>query len=119
MRNGVGFLGTRDLDHSLCDQRTRDACPEEILALVNCAGLKHRKDEIAREFFLEIIDVTFGRAGVHRLFFQAVEFFLLADVGAKGDNLRLKIVFEPAEDHRRVEAARICQDDFHNRNRRS
>src|SRR5438552_2562949 len=111
--DGISVFGERNLDHSFGDERTRDACPEEILALVNCAGLKHRKDEIAREFFLEIFDNAFRCAGFQRLLFQAVEFFLLADIGAKGDNLRLKIVFEPAEDHRRVEAARICQDDFH------
>src|SRR5437870_10059089 len=84
VRDGISVFGERNLDHSFGDERTRDACPEEILALVNCAGLKHRKDEIAREFFLEIFDNAFRCAGFQRLLFQAVEFFLLADIGAKG-----------------------------------
>ena len=70
----------RDLDHALGDQRPRDAGAEEILALVNRAGLHHRENEIAREFLLQIIDVNLGRAGLLRLFFEAFEFLFLADV---------------------------------------
>ena len=62
---------------------------EEVLPLVNRARLHHRKDEVAREFLPQIIDVNLGRAGLERLLFEAVEFLLLPDVRAEGDHLRV------------------------------
>ena len=103
----------RDLDHALGDQRARDAGAEEILALVNRAGLDHREDEVRGEFLLEIIDVDFGCAGLHRFFVEAFEFLLLADVGAEGDHLRVVFFLDPGQQHRGVEAAGVCENDFH------
>src|SRR5581483_11219648 len=93
--------------------RPGDAGPKEILVLVNRAGLHHRKDEIAREFLAQIVDVKLGSAGLQRLFAESLEFFLLPDVRAKGDHFRLVFFLDPREQDRRVESARICQHNFH------
>src|ERR1017187_5840301 len=99
MRKRLRFLLLRDLDHSFGDERTGDAGAKKILSLVNRAGLHHRKNKIPRKFFLKIVDVTFGSAGLLRFFFQALEFLLLPDVGAKSDDLGLIIFFEPPENN--------------------
>ncbi len=56
-------FAVRDLDHALGNERTGDAGAEEILILVNRAGLHHWENEIAREFLLQVVDVNLGRAG--------------------------------------------------------
>ena len=113
MRDRLGFFLSRDLDHSFRDERTGNAGAEEILPFVNRAGLDHWKNEIARELFLEIVDVTFGSAGAQRFLFQTLEFFLLTNVRAERDDFGLIIFLEPAENDRRVEPARIREDNFH------
>ena len=113
MRDCLRVLGTRDLDHSLRDKRTRDARAEEILVLVNGAGLEHWKNEIASEFFAQIFDDAFRCASLQRFRFQTREFFFLTDICAKGDDLSLIIFLEPMENYRCVESARISEDNFH------
>src|SRR6266404_3535035 len=105
MRDHLGFFLSRDLDHSFRDKRTGDARAEEILTFVDRTGSDHRKNEIARELFLKIVDITFEGAGAQRFLLQTLEFFLLTDVCAKRDDFGLIIFFEPAENNRGVEPA--------------
>src|SRR5439155_20223411 len=90
-----------------------NAGAEEVLALINSAGLDHRENEIARELALEINDVTFRRARLFGLRCEPFEFLLLADVGTEGDDLGGIGSLEPREDDRGIEPAGICQNDFH------
>ena len=113
--DGVGLFLFGDGNHALGDERPGDAGAEVILAFVNRAGLNHRVDEVAREFLLQIGDVNFGRAGFLRLRFEAAQFLLLPDVRAEGDHLGVVGFLEPRKQHRGVEAARICQNNFHER----
>ena len=87
--------------------------PRKILPLVERPGLDHREDEIARELLAQIIDLAAARAGPERLRLQAVEFLRLAHIRAKRDHLRLVRFLQPTEDDRRVQPARIRDDDFH------
>src|SRR5260370_16884072 len=68
---------------------------------------------MAWEFLMGILDIAFGGNGVECLFLQAGEFLFMADIGAKGDDFGLIIIFEPPKDNRRVETAGICENDFH------
>src|SRR2546423_8180498 len=97
MRNRIRFFNARDLDHSLGDERPRDTRPEKILAFVNRAGLKNRKNKIAREFFLKILDHAFGSTGPQRLVLETGKLLFLSDVGAEGNDLRLIVFFQPAK----------------------
>src|SRR5204862_7023302 len=63
--------------------------------------------------FLKVVDVELRSAGLARLFVEAFEFFLLADVRAEGDHLGVIFFFKPREEDRGVQAARICQHDLH------
>ncbi len=106
-------VGVGDLDHALGDERPGDARAQEILPFVERARLDHRKDEVARELLAEIVHLAAARAGRERLGFQAVEFLLLADIRAERDHFRPVRLLEPTEDDRRVQTARIRDDDFH------
>ena len=55
----------------------------------------------------------FDRAGAERFRFQPRELFFLPDVSAERDDLRLIILLEPAKNDRRIEPARIRENDFH------
>ena len=111
--HGLGLFLRGDLDHALGDERPGDAGAQEILALVDRAGLDHREDEVARELLLQVGDVALGRAGAFGLGFQALEFLLLADVGAEGDDLGVILFLEPGEDDGGIESARISENNLH------
>ena len=69
MRDCLGTLAARNLDHPLRDQWAGNTGPQKILILVKRRGLKHWENEITRKFVLQIIDVAFGGPGFQRLFF--------------------------------------------------
>ena len=113
MSDRVRFFSTRDLDHSLRNQWTRDTRAEQILVLVNRAGLEHRENEIAREFLSQIFDDAFRRAGFQCFLLETGQFLFLTDVGAESDDLGLIIILQPAKNDRCIEAAGVCENDFH------
>ena len=113
MRNGPGAFALGDLDHALGDQRPRDAGAEKILPLVDGSRLHDRENEIARELLPQIVHLATGRARGERLGFEAVEFFLLADIGAKRDHLRVVRLLEPAQDDGGIQPSRISDNDSH------
>ncbi len=115
MRDGIGLFPAGDLHHPLGNERARDARAQKILVLVNRRGLHHRENKIPRELLPQIIDIDLGRAGCARLLFEALEFFLLADVGAESDHFRLIFLPQPRKENRGVESPRVSQDDFHSR----
>ena len=86
MRDGLRSLFVRDFDHASSDQRARNACAKEILSLIKSSRLHHRKNEIPRELFAEIINVTLAGSRLERLCFKAIQFLLLTNVRAKGNH---------------------------------
>ena len=96
--DGLGLFLPGNLNHALGDERAGDAGAQEILALIDRAGLEHGEDEVAGEFLLQVGDVTLGRAGAFGLGFEALEFFFLPDVGAERDDLRVILFLEPRQD---------------------
>ncbi len=111
--DGAGPFLQGDLDHALGDQRARDGRAEEVLAFIDGVGTHHRENEVLGELGLEVVDVDLARAGRQRLFLQALELLRLADVGRERDDLGFVVFLEPLQNDRGVQAARICQYDFH------
>jgi hypothetical protein len=83
------------------------------LALVNGAGAQHGEDEIARKFFLEVINVNLGSSGFNGFLVETLEFLLLADVSAEADHLGIVFFLDPRHEDRGVKTARISENDFH------
>ena len=105
MGDGLSLFLPGNLDHAFGDERAGDAGAQEILALIERARLEHGEDEVAGEFLLQVGDITPGRAGAFGLGFEAVEFFLLPDVGAERDDLRVILLLEPCQDDGGIEPA--------------
>ncbi|MND97227.1 hypothetical protein D3C80_895430 [compost metagenome] len=112
--DGVGAQLAGDLDLALGDQRTRDRGAEQILAFIEGVGAEHREDEVAHELFAQVVDedVLGLDAQLQRLLLGWGQFFALAQVGGEGDDLRTVFLLQPLQDDRRVQPARIGEDDF-------
>src|SRR5688572_29454752 len=113
MRDVSGAFLLGDFDHAFGDERARDAGAEEILVFVDRPRLDHRKNEIARELLLEVVDVDLRSARGHRFLIKAFEFLLLPNVSAKGNHFSLILFLNPREEHRGVEPPRVCQNYLH------
>lgn len=57
-------------------------------SLIDCPSLEHRKNKVARELLLQIINIAFLCPGFKSLLFETVEFLGLAYVCAESDDLR-------------------------------
>ena len=112
MGDRVGAFGAGDFDLALGDHRARDRGAEQVVALVDGVGAHHRKHEVARELFAQVVDVEFARAGPERLLLEAGGFLSLADIGAIRDHLAVIKIVHPAQDDRGVEPAGIREHQF-------
>ncbi|MNW57186.1 hypothetical protein D3C74_349700 [compost metagenome] len=101
-----------DVHHTLRNQRTGNACAKQVLTLIQSARLEHRVDEVTREFIAKIIDVDLRRAGCEGFFLQAIQFFLLADIGCKSNNLRIIGFFQPFQNNRGIQPAGVGEHNF-------
>ena len=109
--DGVAALGLCGLHHRLGDHGTRDRRAQEVVALVDRVGAKHRETEVARELFAQVGDDALLRARRARLLVQAVELLSLTHVSAEGDDRNVVLLLQPGEDHGGVEAAAVGEED--------
>ena len=112
MRHRVGADLFGDLDLPLGDQGPRDRGAKQILALVKGVGAEHREDEIAHEFLAQILDEDLLDPHALGLFPRRPELLALADIGGECHDLAAIGLLQPAQDDRRIEAARIGEHDF-------
>ena len=87
MRHRVGSFFDRDIDLPLGDQRPGDRSAEQIGAFVDRIGAQHRENIVLDEFFAQVADNDFARAGLERFLFNRLKILALAEVGAEGDHL--------------------------------
>ncbi len=107
MGDGIGADPMGDLDLALGDQWTRDRGAEQIGALIESVGAKHREDEVAHELFAQIVDKDLAGAEQLGLTARRFELLALAEIGGEGDNLAAIGLLKPAQNDRGVEPARI------------
>ena len=107
MGDGIGADLAGDLDLPLGDQRTRDRGAEQVGALIERVGAKHREDKVAHELLAQIVDKDLAGAEQFGLAPRRFELLALAEIGGEGDDLAAIGLLQPAQDHRGVEPARI------------
>ncbi|MNJ61334.1 hypothetical protein D3C77_571170 [compost metagenome] len=114
MTDGVGADHAGDLDLALGDQRTGDRGAQQILALIDGVGAEHREDEVAHELLAQVVDedVLGLDAQLQRLLLGGGQLLALAQVGGEGHHLGVILRLQPLQDDRRVQPARIGEDDF-------
>ena len=87
MANGVGAGFGRNLDLAFGDQRPRDRRAEQVDALIERVGAKHREDKIADEFLAQIVDIDFLDAEHLGFLARRFQLLALAEVGGEGHHL--------------------------------
>ena len=115
VRHRAGALALGDLDLPLGDERAGDGRAEQVAALIDGAGAQHGKDVVPDEGLAEILDVDLARAHPQGLGLDGLHILTLSEIGAERDDLAAERLLQPLEDHRRVEPARVGQDDFFDR----
>ena len=102
----------RDLDQPLGDERPRDRRAEQIDALVERVHAEHRKNEVAHEFFAQILDVDLLDAEHLGLLARRLELLALAEIGGERHHLAAIGRLQPFQDDRGIEPARIGEHDL-------
>ena len=111
--DGVRPLGARDLDDALGDDRARERRAQQVVALVDGAGLEGGVDVVGDEFLAQILHIELGGAGLDCLFLQPVQLGALPDVARDGDDLAAGVgLLQPRDDDGRVQPARVGEYDF-------
>ena len=119
--DGIGTKFARRLHERIGDQRARQRCGERILALIARVGRQRPVGVFGDEPLAHVEQHRIGRAQIERLFADGFERGLRAGAGdeialAEVDRHRHNLVarFDKLlEQHGRIEAARVCQDDVH------
>ncbi len=112
MRNRIGTGLAGDLDQALGDQGTRDRGPEQVLALVDRIGAKHRENVVTRKLLAQILDVDLLDARRHGLGPRRLHLFTLTDIGGERHDLAAILVLEPFQNDGGVQPAGVGQNDF-------
>ncbi len=112
MGDGVCAFGARDLDEALGDQGPRDRGAEEIEPFILGIGAEHREDEVAHEFFAQVLDVDAFHARAFSLAARRLELLALPKIGGEGHDLAAIFDLQPLQNDRCVEAAGVGEHDF-------
>ena len=83
MRDRIGPDLASDLDLAFRDEGPRDRGAQQLGALIERVGVKHREDEVAHKLIAQIVDKDLARAEQPRLAPRRLEFLALAEVGGK------------------------------------
>jgi hypothetical protein len=94
-----------DLDLLAGDERPRRRRAEEVVLLVDRAGLQHREEVVGGEFFFGVDEMEVTRAGGVGLLLEAARFLGLPDVDGDRDDFAAVVFLQPGDDHRGVQAA--------------
>ena len=115
MGHRVGADLPRDFDLALGDQRPGYRGAKQIGAFIKRVGPEHWKDEIAHEFFAQIIDKDLRGAQQFCFPPRRLQFFALAEIGGEGDDFAAIGLLKPAQYDGGVEPARIGKHYFSDR----
>ena len=83
------------LNQAFCNQGPGNRCAEKVEPFVNSIGAKHREDKIADKLLAQIFDIDFFNASTFGLTPCWLQFFTLAQIGRKGDNLAVIFDLQP------------------------
>ncbi len=110
VRYRLRALGLGGFDEFLGDQGPGHGGAEQVIALVDRAGLHGGEDVVLQEFLPQVLDDELARAGGDGFFIEAAQILVLAQVGREADDLAAAVVvLEPGHDHRRVQPAAVGQ----------
>src|SRR5262245_57783505 len=103
-----------DFDLAFGDDGPCERSAEQIFVFVDGAGAQRGPDVFSDEFVAQVFDVYFRRARGDGLLFQSGQLFALPHVGGDRDYVAVIGLFQPGNDNRSVESARIRERDTFN-----
>src|SRR6266702_3999933 len=106
-RHGAIILSCGANAMYVSSKRTCDGGTEKVLSFVHRARFNQRPEIAGYEFVAKVFDITFGCPGPQRLFFNAVQFIILADVAGHSDDFTTIVFLEPRNDDGRVQTAGV------------
>ena len=114
MRHRISAHGFGNFDLALGDQRAGDGSAQQIHPLIQRIGAEHGKDEIADEFFPQIIheDVFRLDAKQQRLVARRAQFLTLAKISREGDDFAFITGLQPFQDDAGIQPAGIGEHDL-------
>ena len=112
--DGVGADLFRDFDLLFGDERAGDRRAEQVDAFINSVGAEHRENVVADEFLAQVLDENvLGLDAEHQSFVaRRLKFLALAEIGGERHDFGVIGFLQPFQNDRRIEAARIGEDDF-------
>src|SRR5687767_6122452 len=85
----------------------RNGCSKQIGTFVFCTGSYQGPEVLADELMPEVFDEDLGGSCFERFFFYPFEFIFLADIADHCDDFTPVVFFEPRNNDRAVQPARI------------
>ena len=113
MSNGIRPLALRDVNERLGNHRAGKRSAEQIFALVYRTCLQCRPDILLKELLREIDDEHLRCTRGECFVVNNTQFIALSNIGTGSDNLTaIVVLFQPRNDHRRIQSAGIGKNDF-------
>ena len=113
MANGGAVLLVGDLHQALGDQGTGEGGTQQVLALVDGAGLHGGPDELLDELLAQVGDVELLSAALGSLLVQGLELFALTHVTGHADHVAVIVFLQPRDDNGRIQTTGVRQQNTH------
>src|SRR5579872_655239 len=112
VRNSGGAEFERDFYLMLGDDRTRQRRAQQILVLIDRAGLHRGENVFVQEFLAQVFHYDIARAGLVGLFGDSIDVITLTDVGDKSHNVVAIVFVQPRNNDRSIKTTGICKYYF-------
>src|SRR5258708_27522082 len=112
MREGIAAGRQGDLHLFAGDERPRRRRAEEVVLLVDRPGLQHGEEIVGGELLTCVDEIELARAGAIGLLGQTGGLLSLTYVDGHGHDLATVVLFQPGNDDRGVEPARVGEADL-------
>src|SRR5262245_9233609 len=104
----------RDFDLAFGDDGPGERSAEQVFVFVDGAGAQRGPDVFGDEFVAQVFDVDFSRARSDGLLLQSGQLIALPEVSGDRDYFAVIVLFQPGNDDRGVESARVGERDAFN-----
>src|SRR6185295_1731977 len=94
------------------DERPRKRGAQQINTFVDGVCFYSGEDEVAHEFFAQVLDVELRRTGLKSLLLEPAEFFGLTYIGRETNDLARVGFFQPPQYYGRIQSARVCEHNL-------
>src|SRR3954452_14934721 len=96
----------------LCNYRTGERSPQQILVLINRARFEGREDVSRQELLAQVLDNDLAGPGLIRLIDDRLDVIALSHIADHGDHVVGIVFLQPWNDDRSVESTGVSKNHF-------